>query len=138
MNKNWNRKKLDKLIIDEISNLIADKRLEEKEVRKIDYTQQIKKVDEKIERLLTLYVDGNIDKALLDKQIEKLNREKEALVQQKILQDKQLRSTITADQLKQYAIDLDQADFATRQAIVQKLIRCIYIDGENVEIEWNF
>lgn len=138
MNKNWNRKKLDKLIINEINNLILDKRLEEKEVRKIDYTQQIKKVDEKIERLLTLYVDGNIDKALLDKQIEKLNREKEELVQQKILQDKQLRSTITADQLKQYAIDLDQADFATRQAVVQKLIRCIYIDGENVEIEWNF
>lgn len=138
MNKIWNRQKLEKLIIDELNNLVVDKRLEAKEAPKVDYTKQIKKVDEKIERLLTLYIDGNIDKALLDKQIDKLNSEKEALIQQKILQDKQAKSTITAEQLKQYIIDLNTTDFSTRQAIVQKLIRRIYIHGEDIEIEWNF
>jgi len=138
VNKIWNRQKLEELIIGELNNLVVDKRLETKETPKVDYTKQIKKVDEKIERLLTLYIDGNIDKTLLDKQIEKLNSEKEALIQQKILQDKQAKSTITSEQLKQYIIDLNTTDFSTRQAIIQKLIRRIYIQGDDIEIEWNF
>lgn len=44
---------------------------------------------------------------------------------------------LSEDDLKQYSLDLLTAEFPERQAIVQKLIKQIYINGDTVEISWN-
>lgn len=139
MNKSWSYKKLEKLVIDEINNLIIDKKAERKKVKKVDYDKLIKKVDEKMERTLALYVgDNKVPVTLLNKQIDALEQEKLELQRKKERQENQLESLISEKDLKQYSIDLLAADFPTRQAIVQKLIKQIIIHDENVEIVWNF
>lgn len=140
MNKNWSYKKLEELIIHELNSFTIEKSVEEKEVSKVNYDTLLKKVDEKIEKLLALYLDGdsNISKDILDKQTSKLDQEKRRLLEQKEQQDTRLNSVIDRNRLKKYSIDLLSADFPTRQAIVQKLISNIRIYGEDVEISWTF
>ncbi|MBO0961491.1 recombinase family protein [Neobacillus sp. MM2021_6] len=137
-NKNWNGNKLEKLIIDEIQNSIIDKKTEKSKTKKINYDKLIKKVDEKMERTLALYVEGNMPVALLNKQIDALEQEKKQLQNKKEIQEKQLEIQLTDKELKQYTIDLQSADFPTRQAVIQKLIKQIIIHNEDVEIVWNF
>lgn len=140
MNKNWNAKKLEDLIKEELNSLAVEKRIDNQQVQKIDYDKQLKKIDLKTERLIELYADpdSNIEKSFLDKQIGKLNKEKELITGKKLRQEEQTQVKITSEQLKEYSIDLTAAEFPERQAIVQKLIRGIVIKGEDVEIEWNF
>lgn len=138
INDTWNTDNLEKLILEELNSVIIDKKTEHKEVVKVDYGKQISKVDEKIERLINLYADGNIEKNILDKQIRKLNEEKQLLIEKKNLQEEKHANIISPIQLKRYVTDLTKADFQTRQAIVQKLIQSITIFGESLEIEWNF
>jgi site-specific DNA recombinase len=140
MNKIWNYKKLEELIIREIENLATKKEVTEKEVTQINYNTLLKKVDNKIERLLTLYIDpdSNFSKDLLDKQVAKLDEEKRRIYELKEIQENQLQNSISSDQLQQYKIDLSAADFPTKQAIVQKLIEQITIYGDDVEITWTF
>jgi site-specific DNA recombinase len=137
MNKTWNSK-LEGLLIEEINNLIIDKKVEKNKTPKIDYAKQIKKVDEKMERTLSLYINSKIPIDLLNKQIMELETEKEKLQNKLDRQDMNYESTISHEELKQYTIDLNAAEFPVRQAIVQKLIKQIVIHGEDVEILWNF
>jgi site-specific DNA recombinase len=138
MNKSWNAEKLEGLIIEELNSFIVDKRVDKKETNVINYDSLIQKVDEKTERILSLYEDGRLDKELLNKRLDVIDQEKNDLYRKKAQQDQRLNSMITKSQLKQDAIDLIAADFQKRQSIIQKLINQIHINGENVEIEWNF
>lgn len=138
MNKNWSYKKLEGLVIEEINNLMMDKKIEGQKRTEIDFDKLIKKVDEKMERTLSLYVEGNVPVALLNKQIHALEQEKIQLQNKRDMQELQLNAAISEKDLKQYSIDLLAADFPTRQAIVQKLIKQIVIHGEDIEIVWNF
>lgn len=141
MNKTWNYKKLEELVIHQLNSFSIDKSVEEKEMNQVNYDALLKKIDDKIEKLLALYLDsenGKISKAILDKQTNKLDQEKRRLLEQKEQQDHRLNSVIDREQLKQYSIDLSSADFPTRQAIVQKLISDIRIHEEDVEISWTF
>jgi site-specific DNA recombinase len=139
MNKTWNYTKLEVLIIEEINNLVVDKKSDKKKSVKIDYEKLIKKVDEKMERTLALYVgDSKVPVALLNKQISALEEEKIQLQHKMEMQELQLITTISENDLRQFSIDLLSGDFVTRQAIVQKLIKQIIIHDENVDIVWNF
>jgi site-specific DNA recombinase len=139
MNKTWNYNKLEGLVIEEINNLIIDKKGENKQSTLINYDKLIKKVDEKMERTLGLFVgDNKVPVALLNKQISVLEEEKLQLQQKKEMQEIHSSTVITEKELKQYSIDLTSAEFSTRQSIIQKLINQIIIHDENVEIMWNF
>ncbi|QOY37086.1 recombinase family protein [Anaerobacillus isosaccharinicus] len=137
-NKTWNYAKLEQVIISEFNSFLLEMDVENKEVDKINYDLQIKKIDEKIERTLNLYVDGQFDKELLNKQMGKLNMEKQSLQAQKLHQDERSNLKISKDQLEQYAVALLASDFSTKHSIIHKLIKHIYVDGDNIEIEWNF
>ncbi|MFE1626995.1 recombinase family protein [Brevibacillus reuszeri] len=137
-NKTWNYKRIEELIIQKLNEMVFDKKTTEKEVVVVDYGKQIKKIDQKVERLISLYADGNIDKVLLDKQIHKLNNEKQVLMDQHFEQEQRMQYIISNEQLKEHIIVLDSANFSERQAILQKLISRIMVNGENLEIEWAF
>lgn len=138
MNKIWNYEKIVNLITEEINNLSLDKKATAKKTNKVDYNKALKKIDDKMERIIGLYGDGNMPIEILNKQMTSLEIEKEQLQKKKESQELQQNHTFTEDDLKQYSIDLTIADFNTKQAIVQKLIKQINIFGEDVEIIWNF
>lgn len=137
MNQNWNAKKLENIIIDELKYLTADKKVEQKQRKKIDYQTQIKKIDEKLERIIGLYGDGKFQKEMLDKQVDILNVEKEELLK-KQNEDSKNQNSITQEEIEELVIDISNADFSTKQATVQKLIKRINVDGEDINVEWNF
>lgn len=138
MNKTWNYHKLEGIIVEEINHLTMEKKVESQKQEKIDYEKTIRKVDEKMERIIGLYAEGNIPVSLLNKQITALEAEKSQLQDKLEKQEMQQGSVITKEELKQYTIDLENADFPIRQSIVQKLIKEIVIHNEDIEIVWNF
>ncbi|WP_430482771.1 recombinase family protein [Rossellomorea marisflavi] len=140
MNKTWNYNKIEQLIVDEIEGLTTKKKLSNKGEEPINYNSVIKKIDEKIERLLSLYIDpdSNFSKKMLDKQMVRLDEEKRRVYDLKLQQEHRLQNSFSIKELEQYKIDLTTADFSTKQAIVQKLIQQITIYGEDIELTWNF
>ncbi|WP_209121562.1 recombinase family protein [Alkalihalobacillus sp. BA299] len=138
MNKTWSLPDLERKIINEIKMISTNKKHNDKEIKKINYSNSIKKVDEKIERVIALYADGSIEKSLLNKQIKKLDEEKKSLLEAQRKQEDQSNINISTKLLERYAIDLKDAEFDEKQAIIQKLIDHITVNGENLQIEWNF
>lgn len=137
MNKNWNTEKLEELINNELQLINADLERTEQKKDPIDFTKLINNVDQKIDRVIDLYTNMNIEKDVLDRQIDKLNHEKKELIERKKAQDHE-PSYLSFELMNDYVIDLKQADFKTKRAIVEKLISQIYIDDDDVSIEWNF
>lgn len=139
MNKTWNYNKLEKIIVDEINNLVTKKKVENNQNKKVDYSKALKKLDEKMKRTLSLYVaDTRIPIHILNNQIAELELEKAQLQKRIEEQERQFEFEITDNELKQYSVDILAADFSTRQVVVQKFIKEIIIHGESIEIIWNF
>ncbi len=137
-NKTWTHINLENLIINELKNLSLEKTAADKPEKQINYNQLLKKVDDKVERVLSLYAENKIDKGILDKQVLKLDGEKRSLLETKKKQDNQINTTLTQSKLEQYVIGLSKAEFNEKQATIQKLIECIVINGESISIEWLF
>lgn len=136
-NKTWNYAQIEDHVMREIKNVSQRKSANYKQTEKIDYKKKFEKLDKKIERILELYADGDIDKNALDNQIQKINAEKQETITAQKQQDAQL-VTLTHGQLSDLVFDLENAPFDEKQAIVNKLINRIIIDGETIHIEWNF
>lgn len=137
MNKTWNYHKLEELVIEEIDNMYNFRDVEEKKTSKVNYDKQIKKIDEKMERIIGLYADGKFDKKLLDKQMVALEDERLQFIRLKEDQENRLKSSLTKEEMKQLMLQLTTDDFSTRQAIINKFIKEITIHGDNIKISWN-
>ncbi len=137
-NKIWNRDKLELIIISEIKNITSKKSKAQKKQKSVDYEKLIKDIDKKMERLLEVYTsDTNISRDLLEKQMDKLNEEKEKYIQRKISSLNQ-EQIITDSMLNDIKINFDNLDFKNKQAIVQTLVNEIHIDNDDVIIDWRF
>lgn len=138
LNKNWNRTKIEDLVLNEIKQISISKSRANNKQKSINYEKLIKDVDKKMERLIELYTSStNFSRDLLDKQMEKLNLEKERLIKkQKESTDKE--QVITDDMLENILGNYNDLDFKDKQAIVNSLIKEIHIDGDNVIIDWRF
>lgn len=137
-NRTWSMSKLEEIVRQELMQISVDKNIGEDNPKEVNYTRLIKNVDAKIERVLTLYADGGIDRQILDRQIEKLNEEKSRLVQEQRSEEAVRKKQITNEDLERYRIDLAKADFGSKQAIIEKLIRSLTINDKSVSIEWLF
>lgn len=137
MNKNWNAQKLEEKIIKEIQLILTDREQSNKEYVTIDYQKQIKKLDDKIQRVLDLYTEGTIEKDVLNKQIRNLNQQKEEYIELERA-EKHTSNELTNEDINNLVINLNQSDFNTKQASIQKLINQVIIDKESFDIEWNF
>jgi site-specific DNA recombinase len=139
MNKNWNYNNLEQVIIDEIDDFTLRKKSNEEKKVKTDFAKLIKKVDEKMERTLALYVEGGkVPITLLNKQMQALEDEKIQLQNKMDWQESQQLHQLTEKDLKQTSILLHSGTFQDKQSVVQKFINQIIIHDENVEIVWNF
>jgi site-specific DNA recombinase len=138
VNETWSVAKLEDLIRRELATLSLEKEVKEQKEKRPDFTRLIKNIDAKIERVLTLYADGEIDRGMLNKQIERLNAEKQGLLREKRAYEETMKSYLSKEELDKYKIDLAKADFTTKRAIVEKLIKSIIINGKSVTIQWHF
>ncbi|WP_433959348.1 recombinase family protein [Cytobacillus horneckiae] len=137
-NKIWNKQKLESLVINALKNITFKKAKSQKKERTINFEKLIKDVDKKMERILELYaLNTNISADLLDQQISKLNKEKESLIIKQ--QKNQIENrNISPVLLSKVTADFDKMEFQDKQAVVNKFIEEIYIDGDNVIIDWRF
>lgn len=137
-NHTWRIEKLEEIVRYELGRIVVEKEVSQSNLKEINYSRMIKNVDLKIERILSLYADGEIDRDILNRQIEKLKEEKKLLILKKKEYEESNAKQITKEELERYKIDLAAADFVTKQAIVQKLIKSIKIKEKSIAIEWFF
>lgn len=139
MNKIWKNDNLESLYLEKIQQLVVSKDIKQTEKRnKKNFNLAFKRLDEKIERLLDLYTDGEIDKSVLDSKLEKLRKEKESLVGEEKKENQKLEDIITLEDLKESIIDFDLLDFSSKRAILEKTLNGVIINGDTVEFIWNF
>ncbi|MEK4598637.1 recombinase family protein [Bacillus sp. FSL R9-9497] len=137
MNKTWSRKKLEDIIITGLKRLTVEDNVNNKQKKKINYEKLIKDIDKKMERLLDLFTTNtNISRQLLEQQMEKLNLEKENLIQKQKRQEEE--KTIAQDTLIDSIKSIDLLEFKDKQVLINKLVKQINIDHKNVEIIWRF
>ncbi|MGE6611908.1 recombinase family protein [Peribacillus sp. NPDC076916] len=136
-NKIWNRSKLESIVISELKNISIKKSKAQKKEQTINYEKLIKDTDKKMERVIELYTNELINNDLLEKQMSKLNAEKEKLIQNQrsTFEDTQI---ITDEILENIQSDFEDLEFKDKQAIVQTYIKEIHLDGDNVIIDWRF
>lgn len=132
MNKNWKREELEGLIEKELQLITAKKEMVNKP--KIDYTQQINNINAKIERMIDLYANAEIDTKIIDKKINEFNKEKKELIKRQ----NEETEKVNIESIEDYVIDFERVDFATKRAIIEKFINRIYLDNTDVSIDWMF
>ena len=147
-NKSWNTKKLDSIILAEISKLELSRDFDSYNIapdnsgRIASLTAALANTDKKLEKLIDLYAADTIPVNLLNTRIAKLNAEKEAL-------EAELTSLQTAPEpdlsvekaneiLDGFQTVLDSGDDNLLRDLVRSLIDSIVIRSEEIEIHWKF
>lgn len=137
MNKTWSRKKLEEVIFVAFKKFAVGQNHSQKKEKKINYEKLIKDIDKKMERLLDLFTSTtNISRQLLEKQMEKLNSEKENLILRQ--QNSEQEITISKEMVSTINESLETMDFKAKQVMINNFIQEIYVDQDNVYINWRF
>lgn len=147
-NKSWNVKKLDAIILEEISKLDLSRDFESYNTTP-DYSAQIESLsaaltatDKKLEKLIDLYTSDAIPVHVLNERIAKLNAEKETLeVELASLQEvpePDLSIEKANEILDGFQTVLASGDHDLIRGLVRSLIDSIVIRDEEIEIHWKF
>ena len=146
-NKNWRMEELDEIIFSQIRLLavdpeaFSDAKPEEQKNRPEILRAEIEKIDSQINRIMDLYVLGNLPVNVLQSKVEDLTEQKEKLEDEtdQIQQaETKLTKQAAADYLKTFGDVLDNGSFQQIREVLTSLIDRIELDGETVEIHWNF
>ncbi|MEK5334398.1 recombinase family protein [Lysinibacillus sp. FSL W8-0992] len=129
---------LEKLFVNELKIIAANKKTTSvKKERRKNYDLSIKRIGEKINRLIDLYTDGDLDKDMLNLKIGQLNKEKEELLAKQALEAQNDSVRIDFEQLDKMLVDFDKLEFRAKRAIVEKVLSNVIIEEESVIFEWN-
>ena len=140
-NKRWRQDNVEETLYDRISKLTLDDitnkaNINESSVRK-DFKSLINKIDNKIEKLIDLYSDGLINKEKLMEKIDKLNFEKEALLEEEELLDSEIN--MQAIQLiKDRRVNMKDMTYEEQKATIDTLVEKIIFYEDHFEIVWKF
>lgn len=149
-NENWRLDKLLKLVEDEVFDLIYDEeyffeQMESKKERGIDeklIESKIKELDKKIEKLMVLMLDEDLqDISNFKDKIKKLHNEKNNLTnlieEEKIKQEEE-EGNIIKDTVITINNKWELLDVAEKNELLRRLIKFIWVDGNEFEIVWSF
>ena len=127
------------LFKDELQGMITKRRGSvAKPKQKKNYDLAIKRADSKINRLIDIYSDGDIEKETLREKIETLNKEKEGLLIKQSSDIQREKTHIDLKQLDNYVLDFDTLEFSDKRVIVEKVLDGIVISGKSITFEWIF
>lgn len=123
---------LDEMVLNEVRKLKLNPP-KPPEIKKVDMSAEIAKVDKQLERLLDLYASGIYPLEVLKSKTDALNAQKSLLLKQKQETQKDYRPLLRSfdDVIKHGSLD-------DVRAVLFELIDHITIDGENVDIHWRF
>ncbi len=129
---------LEDLFIKNLDILISNRQTETvKSKRKTNYDLALKKVDEKIARLIDLYEDGELDKKTLNIRVEQRKKEKEDIILKKNLEAQYEAVNIEIKDVNNYLTKYEMMDFIEKRALVEKVLDRIVIEPNEINFEWN-
>lgn len=141
-NRHWRMEELDGIIFNEISKLRVDPScaVTEREDKTPVLQQEIDKLSEQIDRLISLYAIGDIPVDSVQEKVRCLDEQRSKLEQE--IMRIQSQPSMTADEAKELASSfdavLDCGDFTQIRNLIEALIDEIVIDGEDITIHWSF
>ena len=135
-NRNIQRTDLEEEIFNRIMNLEASGEIEFNRKRTpVDYSTKIKALDEKINKILDLYIESGLPKETLDVKLADLNQKKEKLITQS--KDTDYEITRMEQMIKEGIPNLFECDLDTQTAIVDLFIDKIIVKENSLQIIWN-
>ena len=101
----------------------------------MNYINQIKRIDTKINKLLDLYMDDRLSKTSLDAKLADLNTQKETLLAQ--AEETEYEQAQIEQLIKHGIPNLFECDLEMQTAIVDLFINKIVITEDGLQITWN-
>ena len=147
MNKIWSMEELDKIIFDEIRKLAVDPEhhAPEKNAPQAHFDPlkaQLDNINGKMEKLMELYLIGNIPQDILQKKTDDLQKQREKLMQEldEITKshEKRLSQKERKRLVESFSDILDRGDFDEIRTTIGALIDYIELDNDDITIHWNF
>lgn len=137
-NETWKNDEIENVFLSQLQVAIATKEISETRTQSTkNYALAIKRLDEKINRLIDLYAEGDIDKKVLDTKINKLNKEKENIVLEQSQDAQNQQQAISIEEIRESIGNFKMLNFEAKRVIVEKVLNGIVIDGNNIDFEWN-
>lgn len=147
-NKNYRDFVLEEIIYNEIRKIETDPTYFEELRDSVDNTskielikQRIESVDTQISRMMDLYAIGKIDINSITSKIDPLNEEKTKLeeeLENLEIEIPSIEKETILDFVKIFNEVLEEGDSAKIHDIIAEIIDYIEIDGEDINIHWNF
>ena len=135
-NRNIKRAVLEHEIFTRIKNLETSGEIQfGKKSKPINYEQKIKVINDKINKLLDLYMDDRLPQAALNTKLEELNSQKEKLLTQSM--ETEYETNLMEDIIKNGIPNLFESDINTQTAIVDLFIDKIIIKDDELQVIWN-
>ena len=148
-NKNWKLQELTDLVFNEIKQLALDpeymhelKEDNSEDNRSEIIQAEIDKIDDKMSKLMDLYVIGKMPMNILQDKIQELDNQKTSLEAEIDIIKSEAINKLSKDQIRHIVEDfpevLNRGDFEEIRTVIGELIEKIDIDNEDITIHWNF
>ena len=145
-NKHWRLDKMVEIVENEVFSLIYDKeyfneKMKEKQEENFNtilVEKEIDDLDKKINKIMDLMLDEDLQIDVMKNKLIKLNNKKkqlESLLKENAKTDKSKLIQETAKTIKDSWQDLNIEE---KNEMLRRLIKVIWIDEDNIEIIWNF
>lgn len=148
-NKNWKLQELTDLVFNEIRQLALDpeymhelKEDEPEDNRTEVIRAEIDKINNKMSKLMDLYILDTMSKEVLTEKVHELNEQKNKLEAEIDNIRAEELTKLTKEQISNIVKDfpevLNRGDFEEIRTVIGELIERIDIDNEDITIHWNF
>ena len=135
-NRNIKRSDLEEEIFNRIKNLETSGEIEwTKKAKPIDYEKKIAAINDKINKLLDLYMDDRLPKSTLDAKLADFNTQKEKLLSQS--KETEYESSLMEEFIKKGIPNLFDCDVDTQTAIIDLFVDKIIVKEDGLQVIWN-
>ena len=135
-NRNIKRSDLEEEIFSRIKNLETSGEIEwTKKAEPIDYEKKIAAINDKINKLLDLYMDDRLPKGTLDAKLADFNAQKEKLLSQS--KETEYESSLMEEFIKKGIPNLFDCDVDTQTAIIDLFVDKIIVKEDGLQVIWN-
>ena len=130
------RSDLENEIFNRIKNLETSGEIEfTKKSTPVDYSKKIEAINEKINKLLDLYMDDRLPKDALDAKLADFNSQKEKLLSQS--KETEYETSLMEDFIKKGIPNLFECDLDTQTAIIDLFVDKIIVKEDGLQVIWN-
>lgn len=145
-NKNWRLDEMVKIIENELFSIIYDEEYFNKKMREKQEAgfntelvkKEISEIDRKINKVMDLMIDEDLQIEVMKNKLIQLNNKKKQL--QKLIEEnkKPDKTALIEETAKTIKDTWKTLSVEGKNELLRRIIKVIWIDGNNLEIEWNF